>query len=110
MRISDWSSDVCRGGRCRAAAAASPRSSADASDLAQGGARACESLYRHRDRPARLWRARKTDWRCGARELFEARDGGGSSEEHTSVLQSLMRISYAVTFSTKTHKATNTPH
>src|SRR3546814_10073505 len=97
MRISDWSSDVCSSDLCRAAAAASPRSSADASDLAQGGARACESLYRHRDRPARLWRQRKTAWRCGARELFEARDGGRSrSEEHTSELQSLMRTSYAV--------------
>src|SRR3546814_6229027 len=39
------------------------------------------------------------------------RSGEGRSEEHTSELQSLMRISYAVfCFQKKTHKTTITPH
>src|SRR3546814_10465706 len=34
--------------------------------------------------------------RCFATQKCAAKDGGGRSEEHTSELQSLMRISYAV--------------
>src|SRR3546814_6814584 len=91
MRISDWSSDVC------------------SSDLAAGAAR----------RPARRHRLRQRDHlpaesRAGS-GLARLLDGGddqggravlradgrrdrrlGRSEEHTSELQSLMRISYAV--------------
>src|SRR3546814_3585857 len=45
--------------------------------------------------------------RSGARsELFPVRDDAGRSEEHTSELQSLMRISYAV-FCLKKKKNTN---
>src|SRR3546814_18842686 len=62
-------------------------------------------------RPARLHRATRT--RChrqGTGRLPLQQDQGSRSEEHTSELQSLMRISYAVFCLKKkntTHKATN---
>src|SRR3546814_8022742 len=87
MRISDWSSDVC------------------SSDLA-------DDAEQFPADPAAQHRARRPAFPCaGAHQLFAlgqaARDrqdqghrhvGGvlGRSEEHTSELQSLMRISYAV--------------
>src|SRR3546814_4288315 len=100
MRISDWSSDVCssdllawqsgvhrppdaaadpagRGGRCRGAARSAARF----------GARP-EARVAHRHRrlhPSRLRAAGP-----------EGGPGPRRSEEHTSELQSLMRISYAV--------------
>src|SRR3546814_3365899 len=45
--------------------------------------------------PLREDRPRRSRPRSGG-SLFPARRGGGRSEEHTSELQSLMRISYAV--------------
>src|SRR3546814_3665119 len=71
-----------------------------------GGARAS----RRGDRPAGLWRClrppdaarRAGDGRAGSRRAI-ARTGRRRSEEHTSELQSLMRISYAV-FCLKTKK------
>src|SRR3546814_3152317 len=86
MRISDWSSDVC------------------SSDL--GLRQPHEHLARrHRPFGGREAVAREEDQR-GPRGLLHPRDriGGGDemadvalrSEEHTSELQSLMRISYAV--------------
>src|SRR3546814_4236651 len=88
MRISDWSSDVC------------------SSDLAE----------QHRDRHVAveeigksvavavrvaqrlLQRERHAQWRCECKLIQQwiARDRMQRSEEHTSELQSLMRISYAV--------------
>src|SRR3546814_4224642 len=119
MRISDWSSDVC------------------SSDLVPDGDRAdrgCRGVTGERGAlfgrppsyraallflaPARLGRdlaashvlrldaagadrqAPRADRLCGVR---------GRSEEHTSELQSLMRISYAV-FCLKTKKAHSTTH
>src|SRR3546814_8201316 len=88
MRISDWSSDVC------------------SSDLAQH----CRRNVRRREpAAARLWAdgapgndCGRDDHRCA--QLDEERPGRAGprdapdqrSEEHTSELQSLMRISYAV--------------
>src|SRR3546814_4396311 len=101
MRISDWSSDVC---------------SSDLLDLSDRPGRPSE----HRELPAAAGglatagAARLSDLlpiqsRCAGRLLSgtwhrrcepEAGDDGrrdrGRSEEHTSELQSLMRISYAV--------------
>src|SRR3546814_9281486 len=100
MRISDWSSDVC------------------SSDLIQDRA----VWPRHRHRPDRLRRdgadrarnqAEDADWRFlrvlarqglaahardrrQGRRVLLGRHGARRSEEHTSELQSLMRISYAV--------------
>src|SRR3546814_7768777 len=92
MRISDWSSDVCssdldgisrarpRGSRCR-----------------------CRSSSAARATPAQSFRtvrsARRSGDRAGAarrRRAVRGRRDYSRSEEHTSELQSLMRISYAV--------------
>src|SRR3546814_1922040 len=69
LRISDWSSDVC------------------SSDLR---AAACAVLRKRPDDPG-IHRARR---RTGAADPGSPEPG--RSEEHTSELQSLMRISYAV--------------
>src|SRR3546814_9868225 len=91
MRISDWSSDVC------------------SSDLQLHGAalqgwRASRLLPRRRAGPHQVLRPRvrgADQGRAPAREDRRARQSPrrgdtGRSEEHTSELQSLMRISYAV--------------
>src|SRR3546814_4142704 len=108
MRISDWSSDVCssdlrrsysapgRGqgnalsGRLRRIRAPESRTiGADGSRprTASGGAREVAGLCRPKQR---------TSQHCQASAI--ARNGAceDRSEEHTSELQSLMRISYAV--------------
>src|SRR3546814_5749076 len=75
MRISDWSSDVCSSDLPRRAHQQSrPRG-------APGGAEPPRWLARRRDRRQPRPRTAR---------------GNGRSEEHTSELQSLMRISYAV--------------
>src|SRR3546814_4622684 len=89
MRISDWSSDVC------------------SSDLLKGPRRRCGNL----GRAAALATARGTSLGHSAsgrlrgelegrrrprRRRSRRRHAGARSEEHTSELQSLMRISYAV--------------
>src|SRR3546814_3754759 len=106
MRISDWSSDVCssdlrarhradeagrhepgRRARCR-----------PADWCASGAARQEERVHR------RHARHRRGDHGCRRDDARRARQQGGGrgaqsagrSEEHTSELQSLMRISYAV--------------
>src|SRR3546814_10784124 len=111
MRISDWSSDVC---------------SSDLAETAVVDAEVGEQDLKQRDAPAvgriavtdahALGRSDSPGFgrialhcprRCARRvifrrvgehgQLFENRFGGHSrSEEHTSELQSLMRISYAV--------------
>src|SRR3546814_3865624 len=99
MRISDWSSDVCssdlRGRRC-----GESESGADRDDLFAGQHPAvdpdalCDGERQQRMRPGILPVAKR--W-----------GGGSRSEEHTSELQSLMRISYAV-FCLKKKKNTST--
>src|SRR3546814_5006273 len=122
MRISDWSSDVCSSDLAAGArAAARGRGSA-------GGARRARrhgvpSLSHRRHRPGRdrarpggqpehggegsakgLSRARRASGavRCGMTHPAPSR-----SEEHTSELQSLMRISYAVFCLKKTKETYN---
>src|SRR3546814_4802616 len=118
MRISDWSSDVCSsdlGGGVPAADARALRSvpwrddagdagryGCDARLQLRAGAGACEgsggtALARIHPEPAR--RTPDVADRCGAHLPLGhccASSAKGRSEEHTSELQSLMRISYAV--------------
>src|SRR5215831_11088106 len=65
-------------GRWRAGAVAAPRVSADACDVAQGGAPLGAGFYRCRARPARLWRQLKATGRREFCQLFETRVGAGS--------------------------------
>src|SRR3546814_6980595 len=96
MRISDWSSDVCSSDLGLRAGCAKPRRGrADRSDPGRRAVLAGEEGFLQRgQRPCRrAHRPRSPDH--------------GRSEEHTSELQSLMRISYAVfCLKTKTHETT----
>src|SRR3546814_2104372 len=118
MRMSDWSSDVC------------------SSDLAKPrGSRACRGRRRHRAaRPIALSGPPSPGKHCGERKnrpichgdrsgvgALEMTEEGatmtaittpsiGRSEEHTSELQSLMRISYAVFCLKKKQKIKNQDH
>src|SRR3546814_6912988 len=105
MRISDWSSDVCssdladarrRGIPARTAAVAARRG---AEDRAVGPASEALRAAPVRDLAAQppdaaVQRARTERHRHAAAPLADHRQR--RSEEHTSELQSLMRISYAV--------------
>src|SRR3546814_6030942 len=83
MRISDWSSDVCSSDLPEDAGSSWKIRGARPA----GGKRAgVDRLFARRD-------ARRTDRRRGRRR---GRLGDRRSEEHTSELQSLMHISYAV--------------
>src|SRR3546814_3912445 len=81
MRISDWSSDVC----------SSDLPPAPSQRLRDGAPARGGGRDRDGDRQPQFPRDRD-------HHLFEEwrHDGDGRSEEHTSELQSLMRISYAV--------------
>src|SRR3546814_5650803 len=113
MRISDWSSDVCSSdlpgrGAANAASPARQRRNLDA----------CEKNCGCRRGPGsggggcyRTWR---TDRRAGQAAWNGARGPAGrswlqrfKSEEHTSELQSLMRISYSVFCLKKKKRATH---
>src|SRR3546814_2744171 len=106
MRISDWSSDVCSSdllGQDEHGSAAGVGTGRPAAPR-QGALRALEDDDLHRRpalrpdrcalrvRPADQWGELHPVGRAAA--LPDA--GAGRSEEHTSELQSLMRISYAV--------------
>src|SRR3546814_2685459 len=107
MRISDWSSDVCSSDLPSAGIGVRPRGgphfsarsmfmASAASDIARALARSAEVVCRHYLREGR--REGKY-WIVGdaygspGRSLYVRLK---RSEEHTSELQSLMRISYAV--------------
>src|SRR3546814_4152355 len=107
MRISDWSSDVCSSDLIAKSDAGygleTELAEPDAAliDAAAGAAQALDALYRPlvtlgRRLDAVLGEA--PDWMDGpARARIEGAIASlGRSEEHTSELQSLMRISYAV--------------
>src|SRR3546814_1901220 len=99
MRISDWSSDVCSSDLARhdQAHQAHDQEGAEARQVALRGVavkaeatecgRACKE-----GRSDRRARVNEED----RRQRQAHRHGIGRSEEHTSELQSLMRISYAV--------------
>src|SRR3546814_7251428 len=102
MRISDWSSDVCSSDLARPVRGAA--GACRGTDACRGGGGdGGTGLSRYRARRRRCPRARLP----GAGGLLRGAlrndrgpagggAGGARSEEHTSELQSLMRISYAV--------------
>src|SRR3546814_7870212 len=113
MRISDWSADVCSSDLDRAAPAGADvelaaRTLALARRKAPPRGRRIGGRAR-RGRSAGGYRrlARRAPRPGGARRRDAQRRRAARSEEHTSELQSLMRISYAV-FCLK--KNTNTQH
>src|SRR6201987_876493 len=63
--------------RQRAAAVATPRLSADACDVARGGAALGGGFHRRRARSARLWRQLEAAGRREFHQLFETRTGAG---------------------------------
>src|SRR3546814_3929541 len=102
MRISDWSSDVCSSDRRRLGVVEAGRGVADqrgdAGEVGQG-------VAAHRLALDQVGRAR-----IGELAVFAPVDPDRPrerSEEHTSELQSLMRISYAVFCLTKKNKKYN---
>src|SRR3546814_3616166 len=108
MRISDWSSDVCSSdlGSGRRRGVQGQVEPGDQRHFREGRGVWLQVPAALRDRNGRSGRGRRSlrerrgsEGRQAAREGVES-DGGaprqGRSEEHTSELQSLMRISYAV--------------
>src|SRR3546814_3832643 len=93
MRISDWSSDVCSsdlaGAGHVAAARQHDRAHHQILRLEIAGRR---HVVENRQRPFDFAILRQHESQCHRRNTGIA----GRSEEHTSELQSLMRISYAV--------------
>src|SRR3546814_4594556 len=113
MRISDWSSDVCSSDLDRRDGVARGRT--DHCGAAWRGTEQNAHRRARQSRRARLDRAAAqgapmTDQETPRRQslgflLLYARAAAGRSEEHTSELQSLMRISYAVfCLKKKTHR------
>src|SRR3546814_4017465 len=106
MRISDWSSDVCSSDLQRIALQSRRivLQRADAGrfglaapllQVAQGIAGVVAAGFEHR-RQARAVFDQGADARARIHPLLQLPACVGRSEEHTSELQSLMRISYAV--------------
>src|SRR3546814_2227991 len=92
MRISDWSSDVCSSDLFGRPHQGDP-------GRRDGGADELDQLAEERHGPgadAREAPACRGLWSRSGRSLFQEAGRGERSEEHTSELQSLMRISYAV--------------
>src|SRR3546814_8507531 len=113
MRISDWSSDVCSSDLADARAPVAARSGRRSAGFRRS-VRAQDAPPRQRDAPARCAdRGRSAGGvRCG-RERARRSVGLARvrSEEHTSELQSLMRISYAVfCLKKKNNTTTNTKY
>src|SRR3546814_8367176 len=101
MRISDWSSDVCSSDLALAR-------HVRPCDCARDAWRAAALDRSHSDPSRRAWAGHRAlqSWLCPA---DPRRAGGARSEEHTSDLQSLMRISYAV-FCLKKKNINNIEH
>src|SRR3546814_7556838 len=104
MRISDWSSDVCSSDLFPG------KGAVEIDDVQVRRARIGEQPRLRRGIVAIDSRARHIAFskphHLPALEVDRGEDGQGRSEEHTSELQSLMRISYAV-FCLKKKKKTN---
>src|SRR3546814_9628668 len=101
MRISDWSSDVCSSDLRPSRRCAEPRQqlpeAAQSVDHGSVPARrrhpVCFRIDEGRDSPPLVWSIQPS-WAVG--DSPAPSDITPRSEEHTSELQSLMRISYAV--------------
>src|SRR3546814_6568568 len=102
MRISDWSSDVCSSDLsiAKARPVLPPIALVRALQSASASARGCAPGPFHPPSPAQPARnARAATDNTAYRTidpLLRSAKANGRSEEHTSELQSLMRISYAV--------------
>src|SRR3546814_4705971 len=111
MRISDWSSDVCSSDLQSPARGVGATSLAKLAEIAQHAhlplSRAAESIGLLKQLPPRAANAlsgfadivrglRSDASRLPPAELVRKLNERSRSEEHTSELQSLMRISYAV--------------
>src|SRR3546814_1524271 len=100
MRISDWSSDVCSSdlqALCQRAQVVNGDGVVLGGEQLAWGAPGEGGALQHglcRLRPDEGERGAQREG-CGERAVGD-RQGDGRSEEHTSELQSLMRISYAV--------------
>src|SRR3546814_8817261 len=109
MRISDWSSDVCSSDLSSTAATSTSSTTVCRWRTARSSKEAIAvKYYFHRRETERITRV--AEFEVEAHDEAEAlaklvanpdaywseRPGSGRSEEHTSELQSLMRISYAV--------------
>src|SRR3546814_1830633 len=93
MRISDWSSDVCSSDLGFGGGFGDRSGGGFGGDRGGfgGGARGGAGAGGGRGMPAQVVGEGK-----GIVKFFNGQKGFGRSEEHTSELQSLMRISYAV--------------
>src|SRR3546814_3241325 len=112
MRISDWSSDVCSSDLVHRRER--DDDSADAARRLCRNARRRPSVAGRRRRPGRRLRLEEirrapVSESTGAQCTWPVAAAGWRSEEHTSELQSLMRISYAV-FCLKKKKDQTTKH
>src|SRR3546814_7413827 len=107
MRISDWSSDVCSSdleltaaGLARLLEHLGDEALAPVLWGAGADAEIIVAAVGHGCAPCKLWRVRSCEARghacIGAGLAPQAARWRSRSEEHTSELQSLMRISYAV--------------
>src|SRR3546814_4485281 len=96
MRISDWSSDVCSFDLHRSASSRN-RLRSWASIMPNWSSGLWRRHYERGDDQARRRdQAQAEKWRPDPEAPLTHRSFAGRSEEHTSELQSLMRISYAV--------------
>src|SRR3546814_7518292 len=107
MRISDWSSDVCSSDlRARPAESISPSWCGRRAPARAEPPAAPQPRRGSRFRPLRLSRIHRRGDHQDRQHRGEHQPEAVRSEEHTSELQSLMRISYAV-FCLKKKKLTN---
>src|SRR3546814_8980390 len=113
MRISDWSSDVCSsdlGPKMGATTVVIPQiarptfalsfGKTEISNVAESGISGPPA------KPCRIRKATSSPRLCDSPHRTEHATKPMRTEEHTSELQSLMRISYAVFCLTKKHTAT----
>src|SRR3546814_9421152 len=101
MRISDWSSDGCSSDLLPL------RRHRHGTARLQARTQLCDSAAQRRDCTlSRAIRQRSAKAAMAAEGRQRRNDPGGRSEEHTSELQSLMRISYAVFCLKKKNKIT----
>src|SRR3546814_2048580 len=105
MRISDWSSDVCSsdlpaadGDRLDRGDAVDAVHEVEEVDEPQPGERGGQSIGRRRQQALehQVRRIERPETQADGSHLHAEAQAGRRSEEHTSELQSLMRISYAV--------------
>src|SRR3546814_8885144 len=110
MRISDWSSDVCSSDLQEQSASRFILSTRRIRKLAEGSFHFTPSLISRWNEPSLQHRTSKPA-RKGSQDSpsphLSFQSAVGRSEEHTSELQSLMRISYAVFCLTKKNKNTS---